>query len=73
MEYTVDNIRLFGLYGLKYFSFATEGEAMYVDFTKNVLIGMILLFMGIMGMYLARIYDEAKGRPEYILKNTERK
>ncbi len=38
-----------------------------------LLIGMILLFMGIIGMYLARIYDEAKGRPEYILKNTERK
>ena len=38
-----------------------------------LLIGMILLFMGIMGMYLARVYDEAKGRPEYILKNTERK
>ena len=34
---------------------------------------LILLFMGIMGMYLARIYDEAKNRPEYILKNTERK
>ena len=38
-----------------------------------LLLGMILLFMGIMGMYLARIYDEAKGRPQYILKNTERK
>jgi len=38
-----------------------------------LLLGMVLLFMGIMGMYLARIYDEAKGRPEYILKNTERK
>ena len=34
-----------------------------------LLLGMVFLFMGIMGMYLSRIYDEAKGRPEYILKN----
>lgn len=51
MAYTIDNIRLFGMYGLKYFQFATEGEEMYVDFTRNVFIGMIALFLvcGVIG------------------------
>lgn len=34
-----------------------------------LLAGMGFVFLGIMGMYLSRIYDEAKGRPEYILKS----
>ena len=39
-----------------------------------LLLGMVFLFLGIMGMYLSRVYDEAKGRPQYILKNNnERK
>ena len=51
MTHTVDNIRLFGMYGLKYFQFASEGDAMYIDFTQNVFIGMIALFLvcGIVG------------------------
>lgn len=32
-----------------------------------ILLSAILIFMGIMGMYLCRIYDEAKGRPNYII------
>lgn len=31
--------------------------------------GMILIFLGIMGEYMGRIYDEAKDRPLYILRN----
>lgn len=34
------------------------------------LIGVCLLSMGIMGLYLARIYDEAKGRPQYVVGRT---
>ncbi len=31
--------------------------------------GVLFLFLGIIGEYLARIYDEVKGRPNFIVKN----
>ncbi len=54
MPYTLDNIRLFGLYGLKFFDFVTEGDAMYIDFGKNVVLAMITLFLacGVVGYLL---------------------
>ena len=33
--------------------------------------GIILLMLGIIGEYIGRIYDEAKGRPLYIIKRLE--
>lgn len=32
-----------------------------------MILGIILIFLGIMGAYIARIYDEAKGRPVYVI------
>jgi dolichol-phosphate mannosyltransferase len=32
--------------------------------------GIILMILGIIGEYIGRIYDEAKGRPLYIVKKT---
>jgi len=32
--------------------------------------GIILLVLGIMGEYIGRIYDESKGRPNYIVKDS---
>ena len=35
-----------------------------------ILGGCQLLFIGLIGQYLARIFDEAKGRPIYVLEQT---
>lgn len=54
---------------IKYFmGTAVEG------FTTVILLiliigGFIMLSLGIIGHYLARIYEEVKGRPKYIIKN----
>lgn len=32
--------------------------------------GIVLLMLGIIGEYIGRIYDEAKGRPLYLVRNT---
>ena len=32
--------------------------------------GLILISLGIIGNYLARVYEEVKGRPRYIISNT---
>jgi dolichol-phosphate mannosyltransferase len=33
---------------------------------------MQLMFLGILGEYIARIYDESKGRPYYVIEDIER-
>jgi len=52
-----------------------EGHALTGFTTVNLLIiiigGSILFCLGIVGHYLALIYDEIKGRPQYILKKKE--
>lgn len=49
-----------------------RGEALDGFTTVNLLIvgmgGAILLGLGIIGHYLARLYDEVKGRPPYVIK-----
>ena len=30
--------------------------------------GLQLFFLGVVGSYLARVYDEVKGRPRYIIR-----
>jgi glycosyltransferase involved in cell wall biosynthesis len=32
--------------------------------------GLIILFLGLLGEYLGRVYDEAKGRPLYVISRT---
>jgi dolichol-phosphate mannosyltransferase len=46
--------------------------AVPAGFTANLLVmtflsGVQLLFLGIIGEYLGRIYGEAKGRPAYVV------
>ncbi|WP_395006914.1 glycosyltransferase family 2 protein [Undibacterium sp.] len=49
-----------------------EGKAVDGFTTVNLLIiiigGAILLSLGVIGHYLARLYDEIKGRPSYLLR-----
>jgi dolichol-phosphate mannosyltransferase len=53
-----------------------EGHALDGFTTVNLLIigmgGAVLLSLGIIGHYLARLYDEVKGRPIYLVKPTKK-
>lgn len=53
-----------------------EGKALDGFTTVNLLIiiigGAILVSLGIIGHYLARLYDEVKGRPTYIVKPSKK-
>ena len=49
--------------------FLTNGWAS-IMFTMTFLAGILLLSLAIMGEYIARIYDEAKERPQYIIDKT---
>lgn len=53
-----------------------EGKALDGFTTVNLLIivigGAILLSLGIIGHYIARLYDEIKGRPPYLIKPTRK-
>lgn len=53
-----------------------EGKAIDGFTTVNLLLiligGAILFSLGIIGHYLARLYDEVKGRPSYLIKPTKK-
>src|SRR6185312_4071163 len=36
-----------------------------------LLSGITLAFLGLVGLYIGRIYDEVKGRPLYVVRRTE--
>jgi dolichol-phosphate mannosyltransferase len=44
-----------------------------VLFVTLVIGGFLSLFVGLLGVYIAAIYDEVKGRPEYIIKEIHAK
>ena len=51
--------------------FSSNPSAGYSAVLAGILMlnGMVMIFMGIMGEYLGRVYEESKNRPLYILKN----
>ena len=64
-------------------SFLYAIYAVYIKTVKNISIpgwasvlvmiiffgGIQLIFLGVMGAYIGRIYEENKGRPLYVVKN----
>ncbi len=61
-----------GLRDLRRSTFASSSGAVPAGFTASLLImtflsGVQLLFLGIIGEYLGRVYGEAKGRPPYVV------
>ena len=64
-----------GIFGTIAIYHKVSGQALS-GFTTVILliliIGSILMIsLGLVGMYIARIYDEVKGRPSYIIKRTK--
>ena len=57
MAFTLDNIRLYGLYGLNLFGFGGEGENFYFDISNGVAAGLIALFIlcGVIGYLLGSL------------------
>lgn len=64
------------LIGINSIAQKLEGRALDGFTTVNLLIitigGAILISLGIIGHYLARLYDEIKGRPTYIVKPSKK-
>ena len=76
---------IIGLFSIL-FSFCLIAYALYMKFTNvavpgtaGIIItisffsGIILLTLGIIGIYLARIFEEARGRNSYVIKNIKKK
>jgi len=56
------------LYQKLFTSKTVQGWASTLGFSL-LLNGMVLMMLGIIGEYIGRIYDEAKGRPLYIIND----
>ncbi len=56
------------LLGLKVIGLAQPGVTM-ISLLVVFFGGLILMTNGIMGLYIARVYNESKGRPRYIISN----
>jgi dolichol-phosphate mannosyltransferase len=70
------SITLVGFFYLAWIIFAAVfTESLVMGWASLIAVSLILggcqlLFIGLIGQYLARIFDEAKGRPIYVLKQS---
>ena len=55
---------------VKFFSGSAADGFTTVILLQLIIGGFVMLSMGIAGHYIARIYDEVKGRPRFIIRNT---
>jgi dolichol-phosphate mannosyltransferase len=53
---------------LKFFSSQSVTGIAGLSVIILILGGIILLFLGLIGEYIGRLYDEVKGRPNYIVR-----
>jgi dolichol-phosphate mannosyltransferase len=71
-------LSLFVCLGLIIYSFYIKISGKHATGVPGILIaisffsGIILFNLGIIGVYLAKIYDQVKGRPKYIIKNIKK-
>jgi len=61
---------LYALY-MKFANLAVPGTTSII-ITVSFFSGIILLTMGILGIYIARIFEEVRGRESYIIKNIKK-
>ena len=61
---------LYSLYA-KFDNFAAPGST-GILITVSFFSGILLLNLGIIGMYIARIFEQTSGRSSYIVKNIKR-
>ena len=64
-------IIIYALY-MKFTNIAVPGTAGII-ITVSFFSGIILLTLGITGIYIARIFEEVRGRESYIIKDIKRK
>jgi len=57
--------------GQKIFTASTSAGWASLIVCLMLLNGVILILFGILGEYIGRIYDEAKNRPLYVLRNKQ--
>ena len=57
---------------MKFTNTAVPGTAGII-ITVSFFSGIILLTLGITGVYIARIFEEVRGRGSYIIKNIKKK
>ena len=62
---------LYSLYALyvKFFKHSPQGFTALI-LAITLLSGVNLFFLGIIGEYIGRLYEEAKGRPQYVIRET---
>ena len=63
---------LYGLYLIFHYLFHAVPVAGWTSIIVSLyfLSGIILAFLGILGLYLGKVFDEVKGRPIYIVRKT---
>ena len=57
---------------MKFTNIAVPGTAGII-ITISFFAGIILLTLGILGIYIARIFEEVRGRDSYIIKDIKKK
>ena len=62
---------LYALY-MKFTDIAVPGTAGII-ITVSFFSGIILLTLGVTGIYIARIFEEVRGRESYVIKNIKKK